>query len=108
MTPPIQNPALYRKLSEPFENKEAFDQALSEFTSELRALREKHKLPDVVYIISANVKNDAGEQTLVASGHCGSAAMVLPLLHQCFKLHAGSKMRQLAEMVGIKEEDDTE
>jgi hypothetical protein len=41
------NPALYRKMSEPFQSREAAEAALGAFYEELRALREKHRVRDV-------------------------------------------------------------
>lgn len=50
------NPALYRKLSEPYASPEEADRALSAFWDEVYALREKYKIPDLYMILMFSVK----------------------------------------------------
>ena len=54
------NPELYKKLSEPFESDEAANAALSGFYEDLSALREKHKLRDVIAIVELSSKQADG------------------------------------------------
>lgn len=85
------DPALYRRLTAPFGSEEAFIYGVSEFATELRALREKYGMPDVVYVVSANVKGEntkaegaeeeeGKEKSMIVWGNCGDASKVVPML----------------------------
>lgn len=77
----VNDPALYRRLSEPHESAEAFEHAVKAFGEGLRALREKYRLPDVVYVIAANVIGDDGEErTMITFGNAGDAMRIEPML----------------------------
>ena len=58
------NPELYRKLSEPFQSNQEADVEMQAFMEGVKALREKHLLPDVVILIQANVKTEDGEEAI--------------------------------------------
>jgi hypothetical protein len=52
------NPERYKRLALPFENEEAFTEALTGFFKELGELREKYKIPDVLVAVLGNVKTE--------------------------------------------------
>lgn len=56
------NPKLYRQLSEPFADSDAASKAAKDFADEMAELRIKHKMPDVVVIISVNYLNKDGDE----------------------------------------------
>lgn len=47
----VSDPAHYRKLCEPFASTEAAGEAVDAFFKEVRALRDKHKIPDVYVML---------------------------------------------------------
>lgn len=84
MTKPIHDPALYRKLSEPFENRQAADAAFDAFAEEFRALREKHRIADAVYIACVSVKDGDKEQQIMVYGNAGDAYKLTDLMYMAF------------------------
>ena len=88
MTPVTQtrDPKLHRKLSEPFESSEAADKALEAFTEELRELRAKHKIPEVVALVQVNVMypgdlaEESSEGVAFASISFGDPLRCIPML----------------------------
>ena len=74
------NPARYRELSVPKESPEKANADLKAFFQELRELRIKHKMQDVLGTVAMSVKYPDGIEGLAMSwSHCGSQAM-LPTL----------------------------
>ena len=63
----MKDAALYRKLSEPFPGLKEANEAVEGFSKEVRALREKYKLPDTITLISLNY---------LENGHEGSAVFI--------------------------------
>jgi hypothetical protein len=93
------DPALYRRLSEPFATAEELDAASTAFAAEIRALREKHRIPDVVYVMAANVKDGDGERMMLMSGNCGNPSMVAPLLRHTLNQHVREDVDALLSML---------
>lgn len=72
----IKNPARYRKLSEPFPDFGKANEALNAFYTELEALREKHKMPDVYVITRVNAMDDDGEEgNAFSTAHFGDSLL---------------------------------
>lgn len=66
-------PDTYRELNKPFPSAEAADAAIEAFWGEFYELRVKHKLPDVLVVIRANVVCEDGEESdAIVSMHAGS------------------------------------
>jgi hypothetical protein len=59
---PISDPANYRRLSEPFPSMDALNDALVAFSDEVRELRNKHKIRDVIVIVAGSYLNKDGEE----------------------------------------------
>lgn len=49
------SPGRYRELSRPHESSAAFETALTAFFEDVRIAREKHRIPDVLVVVQANV-----------------------------------------------------
>ena len=58
----IIDPALHRKLSEPFPSLEAANEALDNFQAEFRELRAKHRIPEVLVVVGVNVIYASGAE----------------------------------------------
>lgn len=70
----VKDPALYRQLSEPYESTAALTEAFMKFNEELRALREKYRIPDLVYVIVGNALNEEGEEcSAITMGNAGDS-----------------------------------
>jgi hypothetical protein len=69
----VQNPELYRKLSEPFENLMAANAALNGLMDDMRILREKHHIPDLYWVARITAKSeDGGETGAYSNGGMGN------------------------------------
>jgi hypothetical protein len=56
------NPALYRKLSEPFSGMDMANASLEAFAKDLAEIREKHKIRDVACVVQVSVMDASGEE----------------------------------------------
>ena len=61
------NPKLYRELSAPFLSCEEANKSLEAFGSELEALRIKHRIADVVVVVSVNAKTDGDDEGMLSA-----------------------------------------
>jgi hypothetical protein len=57
----IKDPKLYRKMSEPFESDEEANAAAKGFFEELRSIREKYGIPDVLAVIKISIEQGESE-----------------------------------------------
>lgn len=80
----IQDPALYRKLSEPHADMKAAEAAISAFFDDLRVAREKHRIPEMTILALANYLRDGVEATALWSQHSGDSTKALPILAQAY------------------------
>ena len=76
------NPALYRKLSEPFASRDAGNVALEAFAKDLSELREKHHIADLVCVLSVNAMEECDEGAMSATMNFGDPLKVPILLAQ--------------------------
>lgn len=56
------DPNNYHEMSKPFENPEQANQAISDFYEDLKAIRKKHKIPDVLVVLEASVIYESGNR----------------------------------------------
>ena len=56
----IVDPDNYTQMSVPFESSELANEALSGFYNELREIRKKYKIPDVLIVTKGSVKTEDG------------------------------------------------
>lgn len=54
------DPENYYNLSQPFENADDANKAISDFYDDVALLRKKHRIPDVLITIKGSVKYDTG------------------------------------------------
>jgi hypothetical protein len=78
------NPGLYRRLSEPFADADAANEAIQAFFVEVEALREKHRIPDVLVLVEANMMTDGVETRGGARLFRGDKAHALPMLARSY------------------------
>jgi hypothetical protein len=97
----INDPALYRKLSEPKENLEAAKAAFDAFYKDLREIREKHGIPDLVISYAANYLNEHGkESAAIQISNCGDSARSQRLILELVKpTRLGEALLELIEEV---------
>lgn len=69
----IEDPKLYRKLSEPFNGADEANAALLAFLTEMRELRTKHRIAEVTFAVAVNVDygGEDGESSGMSVGHFG-------------------------------------
>lgn len=79
---PIIDPDLYKRMCEPFSSPEAAQKASDDFFLEVRKLREKFGIPDVMIITRMSVQHDEGAKDTLAIMSCGDSSLRLPMLLQ--------------------------
>lgn len=98
------DPAKYRELSKPFPNAKAAGNAVQAFWDEVQALREKHKIPDLLVVIAVNglCEDGLAEGRVMLTVSCGAAMMEESLA--AFALGEASARRQeiTAELLARK------
>ena len=92
------DPANYRRLSEPFASPDDAEKALDQFLDELMELRNKHRIRDMAYVLSVPVAYPAGEADCIITGHFGSSAQRLPLMAYGHAEAVAEHENQLAEI----------
>jgi hypothetical protein len=69
-----QDEEMYRKLSIPFESIDEANEALVKFTEELYALREKHRIRELLFTVRVGIVRDDGEEAdATVVNHFGSS-----------------------------------
>ena len=96
---PINDPALYRKLSEPFADAATADAAYAAFFTDVRAARERHRLPDVVLIVAYNVTTPDGERRLMRMGSNGNSGDVYTMLRDVTLRELKDRQAELSNVV---------
>lgn len=56
------NPKRYRELNVPFESLDQTNEALDAFFADVKAARERHRIPDVALIAAVTYTGDAGTE----------------------------------------------
>lgn len=54
-----ENSKIYKKLSKPYPSQEAADDALKNFVQALYKLREKHRIPQLVFSAAVHIEKEA-------------------------------------------------
>lgn len=93
----INDPSLYRRMSEPFPDMKTTQAALDAFAEEVRVSREKHKIPDVVLITQFSWIGANGEEcAAMAYGNNGN-----PQNNEAMLAHAlGLCQAERQELIG--------
>ena len=75
-----RDPKTYRALSEPHENTEAVNDAISGFLADVGELRKKYRLANVTTIVQANALTESGEEgEYMVAHHYGDALRYEPM-----------------------------
>ena len=80
----IKDPATYRRMSEPLASQEEANKAVEAFFEDLRALREKHHIRDVVVVAQLAYVDGGAEGLRIVTLTIGSRAEALPMLATAF------------------------
>jgi len=80
----IKNPALYRRMSEPFADGDTANTAIQAFFDDVDAAREKHRIADVLVLVEANMMTGNEETRGGAQLFRGDRANVLPMLARSY------------------------
>lgn len=80
MSKVIVDPLLYEKLNKPFKSAEKAERMLNGFWNELRALRKKYKIPNVICVYQLTFQDGNDDKLAVNHMSCGDSRLVLPLL----------------------------
>jgi hypothetical protein len=92
------NPELFRKMAEPFPSAEAADAAFQAFAEELGALREKHKVTNVQFVMHASYRTpEGGELQLMNMGHYGDSLTAEPMAAYAFGYEQGRREQMVAQ-----------
>jgi len=91
----IKDPALYRRMSEPLASPEEANKAVEAFFADLRALREKHHIRDVLCVVQLAYEQE-GVETV---GHCTTMiGSVTEALHMAAVTYGGLRADHNAAM----------
>lgn len=80
----VNDPGLYRTLSEPFEDAASCNAGIQAFFDEIDALRVKHRIADICVIVEVAVMADGQETKGTARLNLGSSANVLPMIARVY------------------------
>lgn len=75
----IFEPDTYRHMSEPFPDPEAFGEALAAFYDDLRELRAKHEIADLLVVVKDAYLHDGKEVPAMSRMNAGNALNCLPM-----------------------------
>lgn len=102
----IKDPALYRKMAEPFDSETTVRAAFDAFADEVRTLREKYRLRDVVVIVSVAVRQGEEEHDLILQTSNGASDNVLPMLAASYASERDEAKRRLRRLDEAVEDGD--
>jgi len=78
------DPANYRKMSEPFESIEAANESLLKFYEAIETARKEFHIMDVHVIVKMNVMRDGNEGAAMTSAHYGNTLESAPMCAWAF------------------------
>lgn len=95
----MNDPANYRRCSEPFPTVEAANEALLAFFEEVRAARDRHRIADVLVLCEVSHVLDGEEVRGSAFAQHGDSARALPMLAREFGAAQQRHEEQIALIV---------
>jgi|ERR1017187_4388081 hypothetical protein len=95
----FNDPALYRKLSEPFATLDEADAATDAFLVELRELRAKHRIADVSLILGINVMGEDGEGRMLLQSHVGDTHLAESMLAYAYGAETALRQERTASLL---------
>ena len=100
MTKSVQNPELYRKLSEPFDSLAVANEALNSLMDDMRVLREKHHIPDLYWVVRITAKNpDESETGAYSNGGMGNVLEWEAMLAYALGVEQAERQQRIGTLV---------
>lgn len=96
---PIKDPSLYRRMSEPHESIETANAAWLAFYDDVRAVREKHRIPDVLIVAELAFINNGEEAHAPVCSTIGNARIAVELAAFAYGQEVKAKDRRIASAV---------
>ncbi len=96
----IRDPALYRRLSEPYTSEEEANEAMDGFLKEMRTIREKWRIPEVHVAMGCNVTTDGEESVIMATSSHGDPNRAAIFFGAAFRQARESMEKALERTVG--------
>jgi hypothetical protein len=100
---PINDPSLYRRMSEPHESLEAANAAWLAFYADVRAAREKHRIPDVLIVAELPFIDNGEESRAPVCSTIGNARIAVELAAFAYGQEVKAKDRRIASAVMLGE-----
>lgn len=100
MTGAIKDPATYRRMSEPLASKAEAESAIEAFFADLRLIRERHHLRDVVAVVQVAYVEGGVEGMDIGTLTVGSKAEALPLLALAYGAERSSYLAMVDRAAG--------
>ena len=98
----INDPANYRELSAPFTSIGVANAALKAFFDDVRAARQKHRIADVLTVVSVNVAYDSGEGTAMSHSTNGDVLKAQALAAYAYGVEQSESRERMARLVAGK------
>ena len=95
----IDNPALYRRLSEPHESIEEANSEVRQFFAAVSALREKHRIADMVLTCAINAMRDGEETAAFVGAYFGDRIKHEAMLARELGRVQGERQQHIAELL---------
>ena len=100
----MEDPKLYREMSQPHASRKAAADAADAFFDDLREIRKKHRIADVAAVIQIPyAEADGAERHVLITTHNGHVANNLPMLAQAF---GAAKRDHIKTMELLASEDE--
>jgi hypothetical protein len=92
----VYDPATYAEMSKPHDSSDALTTAFRAFFEDLRAIRLKHKIRDIVIVVCDST---AGGGDRLLRGHIGDATHALPMIATAFGQYRAEHMADIDSLV---------
>jgi hypothetical protein len=99
MSADINDAATDRAMSEPFQSAAAADEALAAFDAELRELRRKHKITDVLCVSHFTVMSGGREAENWSSSFIGNVLMAEAMAAYSFARERAQARQRIARLL---------
>jgi len=98
-----QDPALYHEMAQPFETPEAANDAISAFYEDVRGLRRKHKIRDVLIVVfDSATYGDGKVGEFMNTIHMGSELHALSMAAYSYGQQQADHREMIAKIVATK------
>lgn len=94
-----KDPELYRRMSEPYADLDAANDAFNGFFKELYDLREKHRIADVHIVASVPIMTADGETASLVRFHIGDSMKAESMLAYAFGSEQAQRESEVLRML---------